>query len=168
MEEKLVAAATAHTRCAMRCTQEKAGTRLKHAPPALRTGAGTSRAGFEKKVPARGRAAVRSTTNCGKSECCAARTRPARSALPLRTSRHPPPCFTPSLSMCFCSQSLRVPVSCAQYLFKKYCQHQTCTRCMFDGAPGILSMLSACARMRLPAVSRYLRDAERKSGGQHG
>ena len=54
MEEKLVASATAHARSAMRCTQEKAGTRLKHAPPALRTGAGTSRAGFEKKVPARG------------------------------------------------------------------------------------------------------------------
>ena len=37
--------------------------------------------------------------------------------------------------------------SCAQYVFKKSCQHQTCTRCMLDGAPGISSMLSAGARI---------------------
>ena len=35
----------------------------------------------------------------------------------------------------------------APYAFKKYCQHPACTRCMFDGAPGLSSLLSACARM---------------------
>ena len=89
----------------------KSGMRLKHAPPALRTGAGSSRARFENQVPPRDCAAVRSTPSCGKSECCAARTHPARSALPPRTSRRPLPCFTRSLSVCFCSQLLRVPGS---------------------------------------------------------
>ena len=111
MEEKLVAAATAHARCAAICLELNSGTRLKHAPPALGTGAGTSRTRFEKSVPAPRCDVVRSTTNCAHSECCAARTRPARSALPLRTSRHPFACFTPSLSVSFCSQSLRVPGS---------------------------------------------------------
>ena len=111
MEQIFVAPATAHTRCALVFSGLKAGTRLKHAPPALRTGAGRSRARLQKQVPLRDRAAAGTTPNSLLSECCAARTHPPRSALPLRTSRRPFPCFTPSLSVCFCSQSLRVPGS---------------------------------------------------------
>ena len=51
MEEKLVAPATVCARCAPMCSGLNSGTRLKHAPPALGTGAGTSRGRFEKKVP---------------------------------------------------------------------------------------------------------------------
>ena len=94
-----------------RCLERESGTRLKHSPPALRTGAGIFRARDEKKVPARDRAAAATTPNRAHSECCAARTHPARSALPLRTFRRPLPCFTPSLSVCFCPQSLRVSQS---------------------------------------------------------
>ena len=50
--------------------------------------------------------------------------------------------------------------------FKKIWHCQKCSRGMVDGAPGIFSLLSASASMRLPHVSGYLRDAGRKSGGQ--
>ena len=45
-------------------------------------------------------------------------------------------------------------------------QHQTCTPGMFDGTFGISSMLSACARMRFPAVSGYLRGRGAERCGQ--
>ena len=55
----------------------------------------------------------------------------------------------------------------ALYAFKKNWHVYTCTRGVVDGAPGISSLLCASAPMHLPHVSRYLRDAEPKGGGQH-
>ena len=147
------------------CREQNTGTRLKHASPALRTGAGSSRARFENQVPPRDCAAVRSTPSCGKSECCAARTHPARSALPLRTSQRQLSCFTPSLSVCFCSQSLRVLGAWLSRRSKIW-HLQTCTRGVVDGAPGMSSVLCACARMYVAHVAGYLRDRGAKSAGQ--
>ena len=55
-----------------------------------------------------------------------------------------------------------------RYAFKKFYDLQMCTPVMFDGTSNSYSMLSACARMWLPHVVRYLPVAERISVAMRG